>query len=103
MKSLTGGQPEELLGLMARAMLRAGIHSGEYYEASNTKGELVGFLMTMPPGQDIFSTSVSSVALDEVSFGPAYVRRKTGTSSGSWDSPILWANYQKLARNTTGP
>lgn len=58
MKSLTGGHPEELLELMGRAMLRAGVHSGEYYEASNETGELVGFLMTMPPGQDLFSTSV---------------------------------------------
>lgn len=43
---------------MGRAMLRAGIHSGEYYEASNAEGGLIGFLMTMPPGQDMFSTFV---------------------------------------------
>ena len=44
-------------------MLRAGIHSGEYYEASNAKGELVGYLMTMPPGDTLFSTYVNLVAL----------------------------------------
>ena len=39
-------------------MLRAGIHSGEYYEATTVNGELVGFLMTMPPGDTLFSTYV---------------------------------------------
>lgn len=60
MKSLTGGEPELLLRAMGRAMLRAGLLSGEYYEAATTEGELIGFLVTMPPGQDMFSTSVSS-------------------------------------------
>ena len=55
LKSLTGGEPEKIPG-MGRAMLRAGIHSGEYYEATDASGGLVGFLMTMPPGQDLFST-----------------------------------------------
>ncbi|KIP04043.1 hypothetical protein PHLGIDRAFT_15472 [Phlebiopsis gigantea 11061_1 CR5-6] len=56
MRSLTGGQPELLLRALGRAMLRAGLLSGEYYEAATAEGELVGFLMAMPPGQDIFST-----------------------------------------------
>lgn len=43
----------------ALAILRAGVHSGEYYEATNDKGELVGYTMWMPPGNEIFSTSVS--------------------------------------------
>ncbi|KAI0697360.1 hypothetical protein BC835DRAFT_1472786 [Cytidiella melzeri] len=55
LKSLVGGEPEKI-GDMGRAMLRAGVHSGEYYEAVDANGGLVGFLMTMPPGQDLFST-----------------------------------------------
>ncbi|KAI0089627.1 hypothetical protein BDY19DRAFT_943404 [Irpex rosettiformis] len=55
LKSLTGGEPEKIAD-MGRAMLRAGIHSGEYYEAKDASGGLIGFLMTMPPGQDLFST-----------------------------------------------
>lgn len=55
MISLTGGAPE-LVGPLGSAMLRAGAQYGEYYEAVDAHGRLVGFLMTMPPGQDLFST-----------------------------------------------
>ncbi|KAI0340439.1 hypothetical protein BDW22DRAFT_1486269 [Trametopsis cervina] len=56
LKSLVGGEPEKIDG-MGRAMLRAGILAGEYYEATDEKdGSLLGYLMTMPPGQDLFST-----------------------------------------------
>ncbi|KAF7792946.1 hypothetical protein EIP86_004049 [Pleurotus ostreatoroseus] len=37
-------------------MLRAGIYSGEYYEAVHQDEGMVGFLMVMPPGKDLFST-----------------------------------------------
>lgn len=37
-------------------MLRAGILGGEYYEAVHEDSGMVGFLMTMPPGVDLFST-----------------------------------------------
>ena len=56
MVSLTGGEPRTLLGPMGRAMLRAGVHSGEYYEAADEAGRLAGFAMVMPAGQDLFST-----------------------------------------------
>ena len=55
MKSLVGGDLTQV-GPLGRAMLRAGILSGEYYEATNEKDGLVGFLMVMPAGQDLFST-----------------------------------------------
>lgn len=56
LRSLVGGDLTQF-GPLGRAMLRAGIHSGEYYEAIHERDGLVGFLMTMPPGQDLFSTS----------------------------------------------
>lgn len=56
MMSLTGGEPDTALRPLGRAMLCAGIHSGQYYEATEADGRLAGFLMTMPPGQDLFST-----------------------------------------------
>lgn len=56
MTSLTGGDPVGLVRPLGLAMLCAGVHSGEYYEAADAGGRLVGFLMTMPPGQDLFST-----------------------------------------------
>ncbi|KAF8662780.1 hypothetical protein AX14_007010 [Amanita brunnescens Koide BX004] len=54
--SLAGGEPA-LIPDMIRATLKAGIFAaGEYYTASNEKGEMVGFTMWMPPGQEMFST-----------------------------------------------
>ncbi|CAA7265027.1 unnamed protein product [Cyclocybe aegerita] len=53
--SLAGGE-DSLMPLQALALLRAGVHSGEYYEASNEQGELVGYTLWMPPGQEMFST-----------------------------------------------
>lgn len=60
MISLTGGQASQIPS-MGRAMLRAGIHSGEYYEAVDENDSLIGFLMTMPPGRDLFSTEEQRV------------------------------------------
>lgn len=45
----------------ALALLRAGVLAGEYYEASNEEGELIGYTMWMPPGREMFSTFVSFV------------------------------------------
>lgn len=42
------------------ALLRVGSLYGEYYEATDEEGTLLGFTMWMPPGQEMFSTSVSS-------------------------------------------
>ncbi|KAF8346127.1 hypothetical protein F5887DRAFT_884016, partial [Amanita rubescens] len=54
--SLSGGEAA-LIPELARAMLKAGIFAaGEYYTATNDKGEIVGFTMWMPPGQEMFST-----------------------------------------------
>jgi hypothetical protein len=59
--SLSGGEAA-LIPEMARAILKAGIFAaGEYYTATNDKGEIVGFTMWMPPGQEMFSTSVASI------------------------------------------
>ncbi len=41
------------------ALLRVGSLYGEYYEATDDKGNLLGFTMWMPPGQEMFSTLVS--------------------------------------------
>ena len=49
-----------MLSLFGRAMLRAGVHSGEYYEASDADGRLVGYLVTMPPGNVLLSTCVNA-------------------------------------------
>ena len=57
--SLVGGDVA-LLSLFGRAMLRAGVHSGEYYEASDADGRLVGYLVTMPPGNVLLSTCVNA-------------------------------------------
>ena len=58
--SLAGGEPA-LIPDMIRATLKAGIFAaGEYYTASNEKGEMVGFTMWMPPGQEMFSTLVTN-------------------------------------------
>jgi len=40
----------------ALAILRAGVHSGEYYEATDETGSLIGYTLWMPPGQEMFST-----------------------------------------------
>jgi len=53
--SLAGGDVS-LMKFEALALLRAGVHSGEYYEATNKEGELIGYTMWMPPGQEMFST-----------------------------------------------
>ncbi|TFK42238.1 hypothetical protein BDQ12DRAFT_645786 [Crucibulum laeve] len=53
--SLSGGDLS-LVDPMARAILLAGAIDGEYYSATNEEGELVGFTMWMPPGQELFST-----------------------------------------------
>ena len=47
-----------MLKLQAAAMLRAGALAGEYYTATNEDGEIVGYTLWMPPGQELFSTSV---------------------------------------------
>lgn len=44
---------------MAAATIRAGALAGEYYTATNENGEIVGYTLWMPPGQELFSTSVS--------------------------------------------
>ncbi|KIK02520.1 hypothetical protein K443DRAFT_131791 [Laccaria amethystina LaAM-08-1] len=45
-----------LMDPMARCMLRAGIHSGEFYTATDKTGEVIGFSLWMPPGEELFST-----------------------------------------------
>lgn len=56
--SLSGGEPA-LIPDLARATLKAGIFAaGEFYTATNDEGDIVGFTMWMPPGQELFSTLV---------------------------------------------
>jgi len=55
--SLAGGD-FSLIKLQAAAMLRAGALAGEFYTATNENGEIIGYTLWMPPGQEIFSTSV---------------------------------------------
>ncbi|EMD31941.1 hypothetical protein CERSUDRAFT_119274 [Gelatoporia subvermispora B] len=54
--SLSGGDPE-LIDPMVRAMVQAGRIAGEYYTATDVSGELLGYALWMPPGQQMFSTS----------------------------------------------
>ncbi|KAF8195072.1 hypothetical protein BJ912DRAFT_1085952 [Pholiota molesta] len=53
--SLAGGEIS-LMTCQALALLRAGALAGEYYEATNEEGEMIGYTMWMPPGQEMFST-----------------------------------------------
>lgn len=55
--SLAGGDVS-LMEFEALALLRAGVLAGEYYEATNDEGELIGYTMWMPPGREMFSTFV---------------------------------------------
>ncbi|KAF9562254.1 hypothetical protein CPC08DRAFT_706773 [Agrocybe pediades] len=54
--SLAGGEVS-LMNLEALALLRAGVHSGEYYEATDDQDALVGYTLWMPPGKEMFSTA----------------------------------------------
>jgi len=63
-RSLVGGDISSIPA-MARAMLKAGVLTGEYYTAMDGD-ELVGFTMWMPPGRDLFSTPEErALGLDE--------------------------------------
>lgn len=42
----------------ALALLRSGVLDGEYYEATDDEGELIGYTMWMPPGREPFPTFV---------------------------------------------
>ncbi|KAF9528138.1 hypothetical protein CPB83DRAFT_894624 [Crepidotus variabilis] len=54
--ALTGGEIS-LVAVMALSILRAGaLAGGEFYTATNEEGEIIGFTLWMPPGQDMFST-----------------------------------------------
>ncbi|EGO00642.1 hypothetical protein SERLA73DRAFT_178507 [Serpula lacrymans var. lacrymans S7.3] len=44
-----------LLDPMARSTLMAGILAGEYYNATDESGDVVGFALWMPPGEEMFS------------------------------------------------
>lgn len=51
------GADTALIPDLARAMIKAGIYAaGEYYLATDENGEIVGYTMWMPPGQEMFST-----------------------------------------------
>lgn len=56
-KSLVGGNID-LMGPLTRAMLRAGVLCGEYFEAQDSNGLAVGYLMGTPPGELLFTTLV---------------------------------------------
>lgn len=53
--SLSGADPA-LMDPMVRCTLRACVHSGEFYTATDKTGEVIGFSLWMPPGQELFST-----------------------------------------------
>ncbi|KAF9476013.1 hypothetical protein BDN70DRAFT_923586 [Pholiota conissans] len=53
--SISGGD-RSLVRLQALTMLRACSLRGEYYTATNTDQELVGFAAWTPPGQDMFNS-----------------------------------------------
>ncbi|KDR85989.1 hypothetical protein GALMADRAFT_132605 [Galerina marginata CBS 339.88] len=53
--SLSGGD-KSLMKLQALAIIRAGAFAGEYYTATNSDGEVVGYALWMPPGKELFST-----------------------------------------------
>jgi len=55
--SLAGGDISPMK-FEALAFLRAGVHSGEYYEATDDEGGLIGYTVWMPPKQEMFSTEV---------------------------------------------
>ena len=53
--SLSGADPA-LMEPMVRCALRACVDSGEFYTATDKVGEVIGYSLWMPPGQDLFST-----------------------------------------------
>lgn len=53
--SLVGGDTD-LLRSQAVAMIRAGVLSGEFYVAQTSTGDVAGFTLWMPPGQEMFAT-----------------------------------------------
>ena len=58
MRQLVGGDVS-LLPLLGRAMIHAIVSAGEYYNAIDESGDLIGFAAWMPPGRDLFETYVS--------------------------------------------
>lgn len=52
--ALVGGDTA-LLKLQAAATIRAGALTGEFCVAENDDGDIVGYTLWMPPGQEIFS------------------------------------------------
>jgi len=53
--SLSGGD-KSLMKLQALAILRGAAFGGEYYTATTPEGELIGYTLWMPPGQELFTT-----------------------------------------------
>ncbi|KIM38175.1 hypothetical protein M413DRAFT_447938 [Hebeloma cylindrosporum] len=53
--SLAGGDVS-LMEFEALALLRAGVLDGEYYEATDDEGALIGYTMWMPPAREMLST-----------------------------------------------
>lgn len=54
---MTGGDLT-LIGHMVRAMICAATLGGEIYVATEHPGEVVGYAVWMPPGQELLSTFV---------------------------------------------
>ena len=80
----------------ALAILRAGVHSGEYYEATDETGSLIGYTLWMPPGQEMFSTFVSR--LQETPMSAHHLI--AGKSRESSDSKSLCVNSLPRLRTT---
>jgi len=80
----------------ALAILRAGVHSGEYYEATDETGSLIGYTLWMPPGQEMFSTFVSR--LQETPMSAHHLI--SGKSRESSDSKSLCVNSLPRLRTT---
>ncbi|KAI0078576.1 hypothetical protein K474DRAFT_1660152 [Panus rudis PR-1116 ss-1] len=53
--ALSGGDPE-LIEMMVRLVVRACVLEGNYYAATNEKGEILGYSAVMPKGKELFAT-----------------------------------------------
>ncbi|KDR85991.1 hypothetical protein GALMADRAFT_397715 [Galerina marginata CBS 339.88] len=94
--SLAGGDVS-LMKFEALALLRAGVHSGEYYEASNEEGELIGYTMWMPPGQEMFSTE------DQKRLGFYEFMSKLSSEAENYFKTTYVAEFPSFVASLLGP
>lgn len=94
--SICGGD-QSLIGPMARAMIAAATLGGAIYAATVDNGDVVGYAVWMPPGQELLTTSVTRCV-------PVLVNLRVDDtldrSNGNWGGTSSSQSY--LRREKTG-